>query len=328
MKQLLFFLAIMISLQTVAQEKMRVTMIDGTYMDFDVNNVEDFIFHRDYSLNLVGEWVVYTQGDDESLDYYIFHENGILEYKTFSINREHFISYEGTYTIMNNLADIVLQGSTLSLKFESISDNQMISGNKLFCKIDERVDTLTIGDVSQSLGNDTDIIKFVDSYFVGLEDNKIKPLREGTGYALVEDANTKEMKAYKICVVSADSSIIDWGKYLGSTTTQIINEFGDPNQQVENKYVAYTNGLNSDIKEIYFDLDSNTKKVSEVSIDFYNNEKRQKYWDYIEEKYHLAWKTESYKIFYDSDDAKIATIEITIYDESDFRIIVYKDLRK
>ena len=63
---------------------------------------------------------------------------------------------------------------------------------------------------------------------ITMVDNKIRPLKEGTGFALVKDVATDRTLAYKVVVSSPNITIIDWTKYLDKTIDEIIVEFGTP----------------------------------------------------------------------------------------------------
>ena len=235
MKKYIIIIACLVNLQTMAQDLMRISMNDGSFMDFSINNVKEMNFSTPKNMDVVGEWLWILDGIIERITFNTDGTFSFREYYTLITNDGIIHNKEevGTYTLIDNLITINYpDGQTAKFQIVSNNEYQMISSaNVVFYKVQEPFYMMTTDDAPISIGNEDDIIKYVDNYFVAIENNKIKALTgNGSGYALVEDGITKELKAYRIDVEYIPTPIIDWTKFFSKSVDDIISEFGAPDQ--------------------------------------------------------------------------------------------------
>lgn len=327
MKKVLLLLLCTIGLQTMAQDKMRISLNDGTQMVFCVSNIKDFTFYTPAPLNIVDEWVSYSSG---IMQIYKFYEDGTMKYGMYGVN--YYYEYDGTYTLEDKTIKYMLPAMGMSFNLEVLEYDD----NNILCTSDyslHRVQlnyTLTTNDKPITVGSETDVVIGVDGYVTGVENNLITPLRAGTGYALVENSETGIFKACKIDVEYAPAALVDWTKYFKKTREEIINEFGDPDDPSEDGTKYTYSYYNIDIQYILFSFDESTGKVSQISVYFYDDVNRQGYCDFIAENYFMDSNSGSELSvkYYDTDSSETATTKITVYNTETTGLctILYTDM--
>lgn len=327
MKKILFLLVCIIGMQAVAQQKLRITMSDGTQMDFCVNNIEEMSFQVREPLNIVGEWVCYQDVYGGVIICYAFNEDGTVVYKERYLNpalSSYSSEYSGTYSMDGNVVSMNLFDTVHIIETVGYTETELhASTGIVMYKVREPIYKMNSSDEPIIIGEEGDSIIYTDCYCVKAIDNKIAAVRAGDGYALVEDAETKEIKAYRI-EVSAVVNVIDWAKFLKKNKDDIIAEFGEPNQINEDKSTfSYTAGYDDAVKMIIFTHDTDNNIIS-VQISLYDAEKKQIYLEDIEKKYIYNRGSDTSIVYYDTDSRKTATIQITVYMSMD--MIVYKSL--
>ena len=334
MKKILLFLACLLGLQATAQEKMRITMNDGTQMDFNVRFIDEMTFYTPQPFNIVGEWVSYSDQMSGTIQCLEFKEDGTMVYKTFYTKYQMSNESTGTYSLNNKTIELSIYGSIVNISIDNYTENDFFSNaNGNFYRVREPLYDMNTTDEPITIGNDGDIIKYVDNCFVGLENNKIKPLKEGKGYALVEDAESADLKAYSIGVHYGDESPRDFTQYFKQTIGQIESVFGEVHQtNNESHRITYTK-FSSSIYYVAFSFSDDMEKnpaseVISVSLYFYDAEKMQPYSEHIANTYTLdsGASTDSRKTYYDSSNAETASVKITV--SSTTNVITYTDLKQ
>ena len=337
MKKIIFFLVCLISLQINAQDIMRITLNDGTPMEFSVNNVDEMTFYTPKPLNIVGEWVSYSSQYGGVMECLRLNDDGTMKYKAIYANYSSLNSeYDGKYTFENNVLKltVIMYSTEMSLgtiEIVNYTETDFSSStNDTYYKV-QKTYQMKYEDEPINVGNDGDVIKYVDNYYIGIENNKIKPLDNakygGSGYAIVEDAETKGLKAYCINVTGTEEDIIIFNNYFKKSRDVIVEVLGEPNQINEEKHtMTYTN-FTASIQYVAFSFNDNWSEVTKVQVSFYDEGKRQKYVDYIEKNYVFNRATSSGKIYYDTEDSNSASVQITVYNASVMCTIVYTDLK-
>lgn len=188
----------------MSQEKMSIVMKDGTSIYFDIRAIQDIDFYTHVPISvddIVGEWISPYPGTND-LDCYEFIPDGAMKYRSFNYNSQLSYENDGTYSISSdNILTMFLLGTSLTDKIISCTGEELILSSSTYYKVQKSY-SLSTESEPISIENEGDVIKYVDGCFVDLEDNKIKPIKAGCGYAIVEDAVTKTLKAYKIIVNS------------------------------------------------------------------------------------------------------------------------------
>ena len=325
MKKYCLLLIWFLGLQINAQELMRITTQDGTQYSFSVNNIQEMDFYTPEQINVVGEWIAISGNTMVCFD---LKDNGTLKRKSFSMTIGQFYDLDGTYTIKDDVLTLNYDGSTLRIPIVEFTDTKMVStSGDVYYRVQETVYNMTTNDNPIHIGNDGDIIKYVDNCIVGAESNLIKPLRDGRGYAIVNDAETGELKAYGINVTFASAPPVNWTQYFKKSSEQIKTEFGEKDQGNESNHTWTYRNYSSSIQFVTFSFNDDYSEVTKVQLSFYDEEKRQNYCDYIEENYIFNRATSSGKIYYDTEDSNSASVQITVYDASVMCTIVYTDLK-
>ena len=333
MRKFTLFLTCFIYLQVIAQEeKMRITLNTGNPIEFNVNDVKDITFVDDKNpLNIVGEWFNY---DEESgyFEAFDFHEDKTLSYYCFNLLGDE--SANGTYSCKDGMLTLNWLNTELIVPITSHSETffTMTNGgsNSVYYRI-QKTYNMTTADSPISIGNKGDVITYVDNAVIGAEDNKIKALQRGSGFALVKDAQLNTTVAYKIVVGYAPGNIIDWTKYFKKSIDEIVAEFGSPDAIQTDESVGelygYTKGYNAEIKQIIFCFDKTTGKMYLVQVVFRGYEELNTYYSDIAKKYILQEdrSDERTKVFYDTNDILSATVSFSVRLTSPF-FINYLDI--
>lgn len=325
MKKYCLLLIWFIGIQVNAQELMRITSQDGTQYEFSVNNINKLFFYTPENLDVVGEWLAIS---DNTMTCFNIKKDGTLKRTSFSMTMGHYYELDGTYTLKDDVLTLSYDGSTLIIPIVEFSNTKMVStSGDIYYRVQETIYSMTTNDNPIHIGNDGDVIKYVDNCIVGTENNLIKPLRNGRGYAIVNDAETGEFKAYCVNVTGTEEEIVVFNNYFKKSRDLIVEDLGDPNQINEEKHtITYTN-FTASIQHVVFSFNDNWSEVTKVQVNFYDEGKRQKYVDYIENNYVFNRATSSGKIYYDTEDTNSASVQITVYDASVMCTIVYSDLK-
>ena len=327
MKKILFLLLCIIGMQATAQQKMRITMSDGTQMDFCVNNITEMSFEVRQPLDVLGEWLCFTDVYGGVIICYAFNDDGTVVYKERYLNSAlsaYSSEYSGTYSLEGSVISMQLFGTEHIVNVVECTGTELYSSTgDIMYKVREPIYKMNSTDEPIIIGEEGDRILYADGFCVKAVDNKIAAVRAGAGYALVEDAETKEIKAYKI-EVSAVINVVDWSKYLKRSKDDIIAEFGEPDQINEGKSTfSYTAGYDDAVEMVIFTHDADNNIIS-AQITLYNADMKQRYSEEIEKKYIFNRSSDTTTIYYDTEDRKTATIQVTVYKSMD--MIVYKSL--
>lgn len=332
MKRNLLLPVLLLCLQTQAQEeKLRISLKNGNPVELDVYDFKDITFIEDTSpLDIEGEWFneeIETSGTYETFD---FREDGSLLYCPYFVNYHEGWEIAGIYSMEDYT--LTMQLSSLGRLTQYITNHSSTSFttydsgiSAVYYRIQKEYH-MTTEDEPISIGNEGDVVTFVDNEFVGLEGNRIKPLREGTGYALVNDVNKNATVAYKINIAYQASPIIDWTCYFKKTRDEIIGEFGTPDTTQDNT-AFYTSGYNSDISQLLFSFDKASEKVIQVSVVPSSSKAYDAYLSEISGKYIKNEEQSSATVqrFYDNHDASDSSVAITLY-TAPTMLIIYTDL--
>ncbi len=307
MKKILLFIFCVVIMKVNAQDLMRITMNNGSTLDFNINNVDEINFSESKRVDIVGEWLWVLEG---SIVRWNFHNDGtcsFYDYLTYIYdNRISSIDEKtGTYTIINNVITIKwAYGQTSLIEVASINNFQMVSAvNDVFYKVQNPAYNMTTEDAPITIGNEGDVIKYVDHYYATIEDNKIKAITNGSGYALVEDADTKELKAFRIDIEFAMPAIIDWMQFFNVSKEQIVSEFGIPDLQNDSQHTYGYLYFNASIQSVVFTFSENWEKTKRVVVNFYDEDKRQPYYNIIKEHYILFDNSGGVQMFYDPNNS-------------------------
>lgn len=311
--------------QTSAQGLMRITTQDGTQYNFSVNNIQDMDFYTPEQINVVGEWIVISGSTMICFD---LKDDGTLKRKSFSMTMGRFYDSDGTYTIKDDVLTLNYDGSTLIIPVVELTETKMVSiSGDIYYRVQETEYNMTTNDNPIHIGNDGDAIIYIDNCIVSSENNLIKSMRDGRGYAIVNDAETGELKAYGISVTFVSDPPVNWNQYFKKSSEQIKSVFGDKDQGNESNHTWTYRNYSSSIQLVTFYFNDAYSEIVKVQLSFYDEDKRQNYCDYIEQNYVFNRATSSGKIFYDTEKSDSATIQITVYDASVMCVIVYTDLK-
>lgn len=323
MKRIFLFLACIVCLQTLAQEKMRITLNDGTYMDFDVRLVKTLNVHIPTPLSITGEWVTVS---DDIMNAYSFNEDSTCCFNSFNMSTSYHFSLDYTYATKDR--DIILYSNgevSVRIPITNNKEMELVSSTGLtYYKVQATYD-IVVGEEPITIGNDGDVIKYTDNYFITTEDNKIKALKEGSGFALVEEAKTGKTVAYRIDVATGTlPAVVDWTNYFGMSKAEVIAAF-DYIYEGADKPTLTVNEYNAAISAVIFTFTNDWSSISKISVYFNDSKKMQNYCDYIEENYVLVNNGDSFRTYRDTADAKSASVSIMIM--SDISTITYTNLK-
>lgn len=334
MKKIIIFLFCLISIHAIAQDLMRINKHDGSFIEFSINNITDMDFHGQRQINIVGDWFFPLEEDgwEDGICCISFNANG--NFTLLSYNRELLYDakiYEhkddGTYTIANNIVTLNFSDGVVSrIDIVQFSDYHFVSSaEEVFYKVRDYSYKMTTEDEPISIGGEGDIIKYADNCFCEIEDNKIRAITDGIGYVLVEDAQTKELKAFKVEIEYVAPPFIIWTDYFKKPLAYILDEFGTPDRQEDSQHSKTFTYYNADILSVSFIFSENWDKVKQVDVSFYDQEKRQPYCDYITEKYVSLGTLGGVQLFGETNDTD-NTVLIYVNTANDIYQIIYKDI--
>ena len=313
MRKYLIMFACIMSTYLTAQEKLRITLNDGSFMDFSTNTIDNFMAETSEPLDITGEWI--SVSNLSEMQCYIFSSDDTYEY-SFYLPNDNYINYiNGTYTAGSIVINLNSKNTNTKLIVPQKTETEFTNSlGEVFYKVQQLYD-VPFSDSPIDIGNDGDMLLFSDEVVTDIVDNKVKLLKNGRGYVLAEDAITKEKKAYRINVTGIIEPIKDWTIYFGKTREELISEFGIPNYNVE-KYVGYEE-YNSNISLLRFYFSNDAKKVIQVCCDFYEGSMMNNYCDSIDKYYYIdSNSTETEKLYYDTENKDTASIGIIIETQS------------
>lgn len=321
MKNFILLLICFVGIQINAQNLMRVTTHDGTQYEFSVNNIKDMDFHTLQLIDFIGEWITIN---DISMNCYDIKDDGTLKYTYFNLTMGQFYEKDGTYSVKDNVLTLKYDGSTLVIPVVEATETKIVStSGDTFYRVQSNVYSMTTNDNPISVGKEGDVVKYVDNCIVGTNNNMITALRDGRGYAIVEEEETGVMKAFGIDVLYVPESPIDWSNYFKKSKNEIIAELGEPAYKESFRYTNF----NASIEDVTFTFNENNDEATKVNVSFYDETKRLHYCDSIEKHYFLYRESASSKTYYDTEDINTASVKITVYDASLMCQIVYEDLK-
>lgn len=319
----------------MAQEEIfRVAFNVGNPMNFSANDIKDISFVEDsIPLDIVGcEWFneeVEKNGTYESFE---FREDGTLKYCPYYVNYHSGYTLPGYYNFEDYMLTMQINNVgllTLAITNHSATSFVVKSGgeNSTYYKI-QKVYNIKSNDTPISIGNEGDVITFVDNEFISLEDNKIKPLKGGTGYALVKDFALNAIVAYRINVESV-KTIKDWTQYFKKTKEEITTEFGEPymTQEQDNMDIFIYYGNDPSFTFLYFCFEKDSGKMYMFQGSFVDDSEREYYQNNIEKTYikDIDRSTSTVNYYYDTDNRSTASVSIAIQ-SSPTMLINYMDL--
>lgn len=321
MKNFILLLICFVGIQINAQNLMRVTTHDGTQYEFSVNNIKDMDFHTLQLIDFIGEWITFN---DISMSCYDIKDDGTLKYTSFNLTMGQFYEKDGTYSVKDNVLTLKYDGSTLVIPVVEATETKIVStSGDTFYRVQSNVYSMTTNDNPISVGKEGDVVKYVDNCIVGTNNNMITALRDGRGYAIVEEEETGVMKAFGIDVLYVPESPIDWSNYFKKSKNEIIAELGEPAYKESFRYTNF----NASIEYVTFTFNENNDEATKVNVSFYDETKRLHYCDSIEKHYFLYRESASSKTYYDTEDINTASVKVTVYDASLMCVIVYEDLK-
>ena len=318
MRKIVFFLFCMFTMQMMAQEeKFRVTFNVGDPLNFSIKDIKEISFVEDLNpLDIEGsEWFceeVEKYGVYESFE---FKEDGALLYHPYYVNYHSGLTIEGFYNFEDYILKMQLGSlgvSTQTITNHSATSYVVTSGgeNSIYYKV-QKVYNIKTSDAPISIGNEGDVVTFVDNEFISLEDNKIKPLKGGTGYALVKDLALDAIVAYRINV-EAVRTTKDWTQYFKKTKDEITSEFGEPLLNQEDTYIYY--GNDPSFTYMFFNFDEDSGKMFMFYGAFVDDSEFENYKNNIEKTYikDESKSTEEVCYYYDTDNISTATVCVVI----------------
>ncbi len=337
MRKFLFYLFCILSLQMMAQEeKLHVMFNVGDPLDISVNDIKNITFVEDTNpLDLIGsEWFCEEVEENGTYETFEFHEDGTLTYSPVYTNTHSRYTIPGYFMFEDYMLTIRLSiGEPYTQFTQTITNHSetsyvVTSGgeNLTYYKV-QKVYTITSNEGPVSIGNDGDVITFVDNEIVGLDNNKIKPLSTGVGYALVKDARLNAIVAYRINIVPA---VIDWTQYFKKTKDEIIAEFGTPEsvQTSETNDLFTYRGIDPVFGLMYFGFDKELGKMYVFQGSFLNEIGYKAYREKIENTYILQEDMATGKLNYYYDTNERSTASVSIIIQSSPMVINFMDLKR
>lgn len=328
MKKIFFFLVCIVNMQLLAQEeKLRVTLNVGNPIEFNINQIKDITFFEETApLNLVGEWFCYNEENDiyESFELY---EDGTLFYHCYNLLENE--TAKGRWAFRDGMLGLNYMNNNLAIPIIGHSETSFslyINNKKhTYFKV-QKTYQMSTADAPISIGNNGDVVTYVDNTIIGLDGTKIKALQQGTGYALVNDANLNTLVAYRVNVSYTPGKVIDWTKFFKKTKADIIAELGSPNAtQMDasmGELVGYTKGYNAEIKQLTFIFDKDSGRMYMVQAVFRGYEELMTYEDDIKKNYIFKEEVEKTRYYTDSS----ASTSISVRFKTSPYFINYMDL--
>ena len=340
MRKLTILLIFVMTIKVMAHEdKLRITLNEGNPVEINATDIQDISFVEDETpLDIVGEWFCEAEslGVYESFE---FHDDGFVNYFYYYINYHSGGTLTGTYSFEDYLLKIKLPSIALQ-KFPIIDHSDthytvLSAGSRFNYYKVQKTYYMTTDDLI-SIGNEGDVITYVDNQFIGLEDDRIKPKKAGTGYALVRDVQLNTIVAYKVIVENSNKiKVTDWTEYFLRDKTEIVNEFGTPTEIREDNQLQVTSYVYEEyspsVYRLMFNFDNATEKVRHVSVNLRTESYFEKYHNDIKSKYvyHEDLSTPTELVYYDTDDKYTASLMINVFYDSQYNtfLITYTDLR-
>ena len=336
MRKFVLILFCIFSMQMMAQEeKFRVTFNVGDPMYFSVNDIKDINFVEDPNpLDIVGsEWFceeVETYGTYESFE---FREDGTLTYYPYYLYYHSGYMLPGVFNFEDYMLTMKIGGSMLHQAITNHSATSFVvtsaGMSSTYYKVQKAYNIKTT-DAPISIGNEGDVVTFVDNEFISLEDNKIKPLKGGTGYALVKDLTLNAIVAYRINVESVKTTK-DWTQYFKKTKEEITSEFGKPLMTEDDDdmetYIYY--GNDPAFTYMFFCFDKDSGKMFMFQGAFVHDSERENYQNNLEKTFikDENRSTETVNYYYDTDNRSTASVSIKIQ-SSPTMLINYMELNR
>lgn len=317
------------------EEKFRVTFNVGNPLNFSVKDIKDVTFVEDSNpLDIEGsEWFnedVEKYGVYESFE---FRKDGALTYRPYYLNYHSGYTIEGYYNFEDYMLTMQLGGlgiSTQTITSHSATSYVVTSGgeNSTYYKV-QKVYNIKTDDAPISIGNEGDVITFVDNEFIFLENNKVKPLRGGTGYALVKDVALNAIVAYRINVESVKTTK-DWTQYFNKTKDEITLEFGEPlmTQDADDMDIYIYYGNDPAFTIMYFCFEKNSGKMYMFQGSFVDYSELENYKNNIEKTYIKDESRSTGTVNYYFDTTEMSTASVAIVIDSSNTIINYLDLNR
>lgn len=302
-------------MQIIAQNKNFLLNFKGNVISplvLDLNEIKDITFVNEPNMaDIDGEWLCLNDGYEAVF----FDEDGKVNYQRYFESADRSIKNDGKYALMYDI--LALQFNMSGLQYLPIvrhteTSFTMRNGdtNYDYYKIQNTYE-LKIGDAPVSIGNDGDVIEYVDKVCVSMEGNNIKGVKKGVGYALVKNSETGNYTAYHIDVTNDQNpNIIDWTQYFNMTKEEIISLFGEPyytDMESNKEDLIYPLSLGY----LFVSIKVGTGKVSEITIIF---DKYDDFWDYYSEL------SQMYYPYNTGDDSMIIFTEKEYYYESSFYV--------
>lgn len=334
MRKFLLFLTCILSMQVMAQEeKLHLTFNVGDPMNFNVNDIKDITFVEDSNpMDIIGEWfneAVEEYGTYESFE---FRDDGTLTYCPYYLNYHDGYTLPGYYLFEDYMLTMQIGGiGTFSRSVTSHSSTSFVitasGANSTYYKV-QGVYKMKTDDEPINIGGENDIVTFVDNEHVGLDNNKIKALKAGAGYALVKDSKLNTTVAYRIDV---ELVLHDWTQYFKKTKEEITSVFGEPyteqSTETMDVYIYFSDDPAFSI--LYFCFDKESGKMNRFQGVFSDENAMEAYKKGIENKYlyqeDISTKTVSY--YYDTEDPSSLSTAIAIQSSLSNMTINYWDLK-
>lgn len=304
----------MLAMQAMSQEEyLKLSLKRGEAVEINVKDIKDISFVEDTKEpELEGEWFNKTESAYEVLT---FCDDGTVDHFTYYFSYKMGLPPEnGVYKVNNSVLGIYLPSLGINyypvVRFtDSCMTLRINDKNYDYYKI-EKTYNMQVGDDDLSLGGIDDVVVFVDNDIVGLKDNKIKALRAGTGYVLVENIKQNTIKAYKIKVDTKGNVSFDLSNYFGKSREEIETLFGDPNQKTYSMFI-YEGGS---FYRLSFDFYGN--QVNGVTVMFDNDNDYLSFLKVISDKYVLVEGTASSteRVYGNRDTKESSSVLIWVYD--------------
>lgn len=332
MKKILLFLALSFGmvLQSVAQEKFRVTMKDGTCQDFPVSKVMNVTFvDRPAPYDIVGEW--FLPAKEGRYQVWKLSENGKLSYTYRNSSNYSSNTYEGTYTFEDGVLNFLIMSARQTFLVVDPNETQMT-----IFQGSNSVDAYrTQGEYEVKAGETIDIagangeLLYADEEYVTIQDGQLLGISAGEGHVVVKDAAAQKNLAYKIKVLPNADNLVDFTQYFKWTEDQLKEKLGAPNQYkvdeaagtVQLTYYSFPFATYA-----AFTVNNTKGGVEKVQVSFKTAEEMQLYVDYCANNYYLYRQTDSSITYYDDESITKATLSVLIFPS--MNVITWTDRSK
>lgn len=339
MRKKVLFLICMIAIQVFGQEeKLNLSFDVGSPLGIDLKDICDITFVEDTEpLDISGsEW--FYKSAIGNMEWYYFHNDGTIEGHLYQKDSHKEANTQfGTYSLEDYV--IKIRTDAISQDWHVVRHSKdmftLLSTRETDMYKVQQTYYITTKDNSISIGNEGDIITWVDEEMITMIDNKIKPLKGGVGFALVKDAMTNRTLAYKVVVSSPNITIIDWTSYFDKSVDEINVEFGNPDnisiddftKRIHYSYKNYC----PEILNLYFTFNEESRKVFFISPHFSSYSYLETYENYIKDHYFFYEdeSTNEEKMYYDTDNRGTASISIKVISSTNYGVyqICYTKLK-